>query len=107
MGNRPARANCRFKRRGSIIGTWPKLEASSSRSRGCNCLPSITERATTSPILNLKRLAGQNERMKVLVRVAVPIACWWACYHEARILKEGVLLTAGQLETAQKMGILH
>ena len=45
--------------------------------------------------------------MKVLVRAVVPIACWWANYHERKILKEGVALTVPQIETAKRIGIAH
>jgi len=55
--------------------------------------------------LNLKKSAVRNEGMKFLVKAVVPIACWWAGYHEERILRAGVALTAGQVEIAKRIGI--
>jgi hypothetical protein len=37
----------------------------------------------------------------------VPIACWWAAYHETRIVRRGVGLSASQLETAGRIGIIR
>ncbi len=45
--------------------------------------------------------------VSVVVRAILPLVCAWAKRHESIILKTGVSLSNGQVETAKGLGILH